>query len=242
MIANVHSIETFSGVDGPGLRYVLFLQGCNRQCLFCHNADTIPIHGGKQMTLEAILDDFRQYQHFYRNKGGITVSGGEPLLQAEFIVELFRILKKEGFHTCIETQGSLFTPNPLMQELVELTDLFIVDLKGSCNEQAMEISNGTIDRTLAFLSYLNSNGKTFQVTYVLLPTLNDREQDAQQLANILSNYQDDLMTFRVLPYHKLGIQKWNDIGIKYRLDSIQEPTPHEVHTFLSKIRTYLHKR
>lgn len=241
MIAKVHSIETFSGVDGPGLRYVLFLQGCNMQCQFCHNADAIPQQGGMVMTVEEIVEDYHHYQNFYRNGGGITLSGGEPLMQAGFVLELFRLLKKEGVHTCIETQGSLFRKTPLMEEIVSLTDLFIVDLKGSDEEKALQMSRCGIQKTLEFLAYLNEQQKKFIITYVLLPTMNDREQDASQLATILSQYDATHMTFKVLPYHRFGTQKWDVVGIPYTLHHIEEPTPLAVHTFLSKIRTYLLK-
>jgi len=241
-MANVHSIETFSGVDGPGIRYVLFLQGCNMQCLYCHNADAISQREAKLMTVEEIVEDFRHYQNFYQNGGGITLSGGEPLLQVKFIIELFRLLKSEGVHTCIETQGSLFQNNAEIEELISLTDLFIVDLKGSDEGQAFSISRCGIRRTLIFLNYLNQLNKKVIITYVLLPTLNDREKDCQQLANILFQYNDRNVSFKVLPYHRLGVHKWKDMGIEYTLDHIEEPTQLAVHEFLSKIRTYLLKQ
>jgi pyruvate formate lyase activating enzyme len=235
MIANYHSIETFSGVDGPGIRYVLFLQGCNMQCKFCHNADTIPNIKNKSITVEEVVQDYLKYKNFYVKGGGITVTGGEPFMQIDFIIELFEALKKHGVHTCIETQGSLFNENEKFKRLINCTDLFLVDLKGVDNAHAKDICGYEISGSFKFLSYLNSINHKFCISYVLLPGMNDDEICVEKLANILKKYDPTNMAFKVLPYHKLGIEKWDAMNIKYQLRHLLEPTKVDVEAFIKRI-------
>ncbi|HEY8444784.1 MAG TPA: pyruvate formate-lyase-activating protein [Bacilli bacterium] len=235
MIGNYHSIETFSSVDGPGIRYVLFLQGCNLRCSYCHNPDMLALKTNKTITVDEVVKDYQKYHHFYK-QGGITVSGGEPLLQIDFLISLFREFKKLNVHTCIETQGTLFTDNPKYYELVKVTDLFIVNIKGVDNDYAKAISNQGIDKTLAFLDFLKKQHANCMLTYVLLPTLNDNEECAQKLASIIKTYQPQ--SFQILPYHKLGISKWNKLNIPYELQ-IASATNEDVNNFLKLIQSYL---
>lgn len=235
MIANYHSIETFSGVDGPGIRYVLFLQGCNLRCKFCHNADTIPNFKNKSISVEEVVEDYLKYQSFYLKGGGITITGGEPLLQMDFIISLFTELKKYNVHTCIETNGTLYNDNAKYRRLIELTDLFLVDLKGVDNLHALSISGSIITPTLKFLNYLDTNNRKFCVTYVLLPGLNDDDYCVERLAHILKTYQPHNMSFKVLPYHKLGVEKWLKINVPYQLNELEEPKHEDVENFVRKI-------
>ena len=240
MIGNYHSIETFSSVDGPGIRYVLFLQGCNMLCKFCHNADMIAIKNNKQITVEEVIADFSKYQVFYKN-GGITVSGGEPLLQLDFLIELFRELKKMNIHTCIETQGSLYVDNEKYKELISLTDLFLVNLKGVNNEYAVDISGVKIDKTFVFLERLNNNDTKFVITYVLLPGINDNDFCSDELGKIIASFREDNMTFQVLPYHSMGIEKWDKLNIKYLLRDLPEPKKVDVDEFVSRVKNAIDK-
>ena len=235
MIANYHSIETFSSVDGPGIRYVLFLQGCNLVCKFCHNPDMLTIKKNKEISVQEVVSDFLKYRTFYRN-GGITISGGEPLLQIDFIIELFRELKKLNVHTCIETQGSLFVEGEKYQELVSLTDLFLVNLKGVDNDYSLDICGIKIDRTLEFLKYLDNLDHKFTITYVLLPGINDNEYCATEYARIISSYKQANVTFQVLPYHNMGIEKWDKLNIKYLLRDLREPKKDEVEAFVVRVK------
>jgi len=236
MIANYHSIETFSGVDGPGIRYVLFLQGCNLRCKYCHNADTIPNIKNKSITVDEVVKDYLKYASFYIRGGGITISGGEPLMQIDFIISLFTELKKYNVHTCIETQGTLFRNNDKFKALIDVTDLFIVDLKGVNDESAKFISGQGIEKTLAFLDYLNKNQRKFQITYVVLPGINDRDEDALALGKILNNYDDTYMSFIALPYRKFGVDKWNLINIRYMLMDLPEPSKGDVVEFVNRVK------
>lgn len=237
MIANYHSIDTFSSVDGPGIRYVLFLQGCNMLCKFCHNVDAAINIENKQITVDEVIEDFLKYKDFYRN-GGITISGGEPLLQIDFVIELFKRLKELNIHTCIETQGTLFRPTEKFQELLALTDLFIVDLKGVDNEHALKVCNVKIDRSLEFLEYLDQNNKNFMVSYVLIPEINDSEYCLEKLGKILTKYNPLNMSFQIHPYHRLGAEKWTMLNMKYEFDHIKEPSDEQTKIAVQKINTY----
>lgn len=237
MIANVHSIETFSSLDGPGIRYVLFLQGCNMACKFCHNIDTTIRTTNKQMSVDEVVEDYLKYKAFYKD-GGITISGGEPLLQTKFIIELFKKLKEKGIHTAIETQGSVYRDIPMYDELIELTDLFIIDLKGVSNLEAFRIAGARIDNTFKLFDKLNNLGKKFWITYVLLPKVNDYEEIANKMATILNRFNPLNYEYKVLRYHKLGLDKWHKLGLKYELDDIKEATKEDAKLFLDNVRKY----
>lgn len=237
MIANVHSIETFSSLDGPGIRYVLFLQGCNMACKYCHNVDATIRTTNRQMSVDEVVTDFLKYRAFYKN-GGITVSGGEPLMQVEFIVELFKKLKEYGIHTAIQTQGSLYRDTYMFLELINLTDLFIVDLKGVNNLEALSIAGARIDNTFKLLDNLNYLNKKFWITYVLLPGINDKDETAKEMANILNKYNSENFDFRVLPYHKLGLDKYRKLGKTYELENLKEATKDDVRSFLLKLESF----
>lgn len=235
MIANYHSIETFSSLDGPGIRYVLFLQGCNFNCKFCHNVDTVPMISNKQITVNEVVKDYLKYISFYR-KGGITISGGEPLLQIDFIFELFKKLKEHGVHTCIETQGSLFKNTAKYRELISVTDLFLVDVKGVDDQHAIDICGKDMKKTFEFLDFLDKNGSAFTVTYVLLPGLNDDDYCVEQLARLLNQYHGDNRNLKVLPYRRLGVEKWKSLNLEYELEDLLEPTKEEASLFSKKVK------
>lgn len=239
MTANYHSIESFSSVDGPGIRYVLFLQGCNMNCKFCHNVDTISMGKNKTITSDEVVNDFLKYKAFYK-RGGITVSGGEPLLQIDFIIELFIKLKKLNIHTCIETQGSLFKENDKFKKLIEVTDLFIIDLKGVDNNYSKDICGYNMDSTYKFMEYLNKINEKFIITYVLLPNMNDDEYCAKTLALILDEY-NNTASFEILPYHRLGVEKWEKLNLEYTLKDLKEPSKEDVNIFYDKIKNYMKK-
>ncbi|MFY9422585.1 MAG: pyruvate formate-lyase-activating protein [Bacilli bacterium] len=238
MIGNVHSIETFSSVDGPGIRYVLFLQGCNLACKYCHNVDATLRTENKRMTADEVVRDFLKYRSFYKN-GGITVSGGEPLLQKEFIIELFTKLKQHGVHTAIQTSGAVYRDTAVFDEVINLTDLFIVDLKGANNYQAYELAGAKISNTFKLLDKLNSLNKQFRITHVLLPGINDDKNTARAIAELLNKYDSNNYQFKVLGYHKLGIDKWKNLGLKYELEHLREATNEDIANFLDMVRKHL---
>jgi pyruvate formate lyase activating enzyme len=225
---NVHSIETLGAFDGPGIRYVLFLQGCPFQCQYCHNRDTWSTKQNKLMSVSDILDDYKKYKHFYKN-GGITVSGGEPLLQMNFLITLFKEAKALGIHTCLDTSAACYSvqqSNDFLT-LIKYTDLILLDIKHIDNEKHMKLTGSSNTQVLAFAQYLNEMSIPVIIRHVLVPTISDSEQDLVQLRNFLETMKN-IVAIEVLPYHKYGISKWKDMGLTYPLEHINEPTKDKV--------------
>ena len=181
--AKVHSIESFGTVDGPGIRFVLFLQGCNLQCKYCHNRDTWDIHGGEFKSLDEIFEKIMRYKNYISPKGGVTVTGGEPLLQQDFLIELFKKLKKEKIHTCIDTSG-MFELTDKIKELIDLTDLFLLDIKHIDSEKCKELVGISNKRELEFARYLSENNKHLWIRQVLIPGITDDKQDLLKLKDL----------------------------------------------------------
>jgi pyruvate formate lyase activating enzyme len=191
MIGNIHSIETFGTVDGPGIRYVVFTQGCLLRCQFCHNADTWEIGTGKQMTVAQIIEDLTSYLPFIESSGGgITVSGGEPLLQIPFLIELFKECQKLGIHTTIDSSGGCYSSAPLFQEqlseLLKYTDLILLDLKHINRKKHIKLTGMANDHILEFARLLSERQIPVWIRHVLVPTISDDEQDLQELGDFIS--------------------------------------------------------
>ena len=229
LFGNVHSIETFGAFDGPGIRYVLFLQGCPFQCQYCHNRDTWSISENKLMTSDQILSDFERYSHFYR-KGGITVSGGEPLLQIHFLIELFRKAKERNIHTYLDTSGGSYhiKNDDLIIELMKYTDLVLLDIKHINETKHFSLTKSSNKPVLAFAKLLDQLKKKVIIRHVLVPTITDDEEDLKNLRSFIDGL-TNVVGIEVLPYHKSGIHKWNELGMKYELSHIEEPTKEMVH-------------
>lgn len=225
LLGNVHLIETFGAFDGPGLRYVLFLQGCPMQCKFCHNRDSWGTEENKLMSVEEVLKDYNRYRAFYK-KGGLTVSGGEATLQLPFLTELFKEAKKQDIHTCLDTAAGTFNPKreKEFEELLKYTDLVLMDIKHIDNEKHKWLTGVPNTNVLKFAKFLNKLNIPTILRYVLLPTINDSEEyltGIRKFIDKLNNY----IGIDVLPYHKGGINKWENLGIPYELYHIEEPTP-----------------
>ena len=224
LFGNVHSIETFGAFDGPGIRYVLFLQGCPFQCQYCHNRDTWSTKENKRMTTDQVLSDFEKYSHFYKS-GGITVSGGEPLLQIHFLVELFKKAKERNIHTCLDTSGGNYhhKNDDLIIELMKYTDLILLDIKHINESKHLLLTKSSNDQVLAFARTLDSLKKKVIIRHVLVPTITDDEEDLKNLRSFIDSL-TNVVGIEVLPYHKAGIHKWNELGMTYELNHIDEPT------------------
>ena len=225
---NVHSIETLGAFDGPGIRYVLFLQGCPFQCQYCHNRDTWSTKQNKLMSVSDILADYKKYKHFYKN-GGITVSGGEPLLQMNFLITLFKEAKALGIHTCLDTSAACYSiqqSNDFLT-LIKYTDLILLDIKHINNEKHIKLTGSSNTQVLAFAQYLNEMSVPVIIRHVLVPTISDSEQDLVQLRSFLETMRN-IVAIEVLPYHKYGISKWKDMGLTYPLEHINEPTKDKI--------------
>ncbi len=228
----IHSVESFGAVDGPGLRYVVFTQGCLLRCQFCHNADTWKIGNGKEMTVQEIMDDVLAYLPFFEaSGGGITVSGGEPLLQMDFLIELFKECKKHGIHTTIDSSGGPFNRRPnfmeKLDELLQYTDLILLDLKHIDSEKHKFITGMTNEHILDFAQYLSEKNIPVWIRHVLVPTLSDFDEDLYRLADFIKTL-NNVEKIEVLPYHKLGVYKWESLGLEYKLKDVEPPSQERV--------------
>ena len=224
--AKVHSIESFGTVDGPGIRFVLFLQGCSLKCKYCHNRDTWDINGGEFKSLDEIFEKILRYKNYIFPKGGVTITGGEPLLQYEFLIQLFKKLKKENIHTCIDTSG-MVTINDKMKELIDLTDLFLLDIKHINPEKCKDLVGVSNKKELEFAKYLSDNGTHMWIRQVLIPGYTDDEHDLLKLKDFISTLKT-VDKVEILPYHNMGKYKWEKLGFKYELEGVPEASNKDV--------------
>ncbi|RHW42220.1 pyruvate formate lyase-activating protein [Neobacillus notoginsengisoli] len=232
MNGNIHSIETFGTVDGPGIRYVIFTQGCLLRCQFCHNADTWEIGTGKQMAVEEIMDDLRSYLPFMESSGGgITVSGGEPLLQIPFLLELFKECKKAGIHTAIDSSGGCFSSAShflkQMDELMEYTDLVLLDIKHIDRKKHIGLTGMANEHILEFAKYLSDRQVPVWLRHVLVPGVTDDPGDMAKLGEFVGTLKN-VEKVEILPYHKLGVYKWETLGLEYPLKDVEPPSDEKV--------------
>ncbi|WP_453991694.1 pyruvate formate-lyase-activating protein [Bacillus nitroreducens] len=232
MNGRIHSIETCGTVDGPGLRYVIFTQGCLLRCQFCHNPDTWKLNKGKEMSVQEIIHDIKTYLPFFQaSGGGVTVSGGEPLLQLEFLIELFKECKKLGIHTTIDSSGGCFSRSPQfmekLEELLPLTDLVLLDIKEIDPVKHKDLTGLSNDHILDFAQYLAEKKVPVWIRHVLVPTISDNDEDLTKLSEFIKTL-NNVEKIEVLPYHKLGIYKWESLGLEYKLKHIEPPTDERV--------------
>lgn len=265
VLGYVHSTESFGAVDGPGIRFVVFLQGCKMRCKYCHNPETwnlvtdysklysdetsdaereelekkieenTKLLKDKGVKIEArtpenLLKQVLRYKPYWKNGGGITVSGGEALLQMDFLIEFFKLAKAEGIHTTIDTAGNPFTrEEPFFSkfnELMNLTDLFLLDIKQINDDKHRDLTGFSNSNILDLAQYLSDQGKHMWIRHVLVPTITTDEDDLKKTKEFI----DTLKTVdkvEVLPYHKLGITEWERLGIPYKLEGIDPPTDEE---------------
>ena len=210
----IHSVESFGSADGPGVRYIVFLKGCNMRCQYCHNPDTWAKDGGELMTPEEVLKKALRYKTYWKEKGGITVSGGEALLQIDFVTELFRLAKEKGVNTCLDTSGNPFSlEEPFkskFDELMKYTDLFMLDIKHMDDAAHRKLTGQTNQNILEMAAYLSDHGKAMWIRHVLVPGITTEEDELYRLRSFL----DTLKTVErveVLPYHTLGVFKWKEL-------------------------------
>lgn len=218
MIGRIHSLESFGTVDGPGVRFVVFMQGCPLRCLFCHNPDTWNPQGSCQyeFTPKQLLDEVVRYRSFIKN-GGVTVSGGEPLMQADFVSEFFRLCHSEGIHTAVDTSGALITERVL--NMLDNTDLVLLDIKTMDPELYTRLTGVRQENNLAFLDILEERGITTWIRHVVVPGLTDNDKWLRQLGQYVMRY-DCVEKIEILPYHTLGEYKYQKLGLEYSLDGV----------------------
>ena len=235
MQGRIHSLETFGLVDGPGVRYVVFMQGCRMRCKYCHNPETWDFNTGTLWTAEDLFERAYRYKPYWTKRGkpngGITVSGGEPLLQIEFLTEFFKLAKEKGVHTTIDTSGNPFTlEEPFIskfKELCEVTDLFMLDIKEIVDEKHKELTKWTNKNILEMAKFLSDNGKHMWIRHVLVPGLTDDEEGLKEL-NAFIKTLNNVDLVEILPYHTLGEVKWEELNIPYPLEGVRIPTLEEI--------------
>ena len=225
--AKVHSIESFGTVDGPGIRFVLFLQGCHLQCKYCHNRDTWDINGGEHKSVDEIVEKINRYKNYIiPSGGGVTVTGGEPLIQASFVLELFKKLKENGSHTCVDTSG-MFALTDGIKEVLKYTDLVLLDIKHIDDEKCKELVGVSNKKELEFARYLSDNNIKMWIRQVLVPGYTDDGQDLLKLKNFLSTLKT-VEKIQILPYHNMGKYKWKKLGLEYPLEGVREANQEDI--------------
>ena len=227
----VHSVESFGSVDGPGIRFLIFLQGCPMRCQFCHNPDSWKTGIGEERTADELLDQAERFRAYWGDNGGITVSGGEALLQIDFLLELFEKAKQRGIGTCLDTSAQLFTrKSPFFEKferLMELTDTVLLDIKHIDDEEHRKLTRHSNANILDCARYLSEIDKPVWIRHVLIPGITDKDEYLVRLRDFLSTLHN-IERIEVLPYHTLGVYKYEKLGIDYPLKDVQPPAAERV--------------
>ena len=223
MTGYIHSTESFGSVDGPGIRFVIFMQGCPLRCKFCHNPDTWELKKGSEMTTDELIALYLKNKAFY-TKGGITVTGGEPLLQIDFLIELFTKAKSHGIHTCIDTSGITYTPdndsyNQKLSQLMKLTNLVMLDIKHIDSKKHIDLTGMDNKNVLAFARFVDSMGVEICIRHVVVGGITDEKEDLIALGNFIGGLKH-LHYLDVLPYHTMGVNKYKELGLEYPLEGL----------------------
>ena len=227
----IHSTESFGSVDGPGVRFVIFVAGCPMRCQFCHNPDTWNMQVGEKKSADDLLAQALRYKSYWKDGGGITVSGGEPLLQMDFMIELFQKAKEKGINTTIDTSGAPFTREETFfgkfNELMKYTDLLLVDIKHIDDEQHKLLTGHTNENILDMARYLAEIGKPVWIRHVLVPERSDKDEYLKELYEFIKTL-NNVEKVEVLPYHTFGEYKWKELGYNYPLAGIEPPTKERI--------------
>lgn len=217
MTGNISSIETMGLLDGPGIRIVVFMQGCGLRCLFCHNPETWSVNGGTVMSVSDVVDHVKRYQNYFGDRGGVTFSGGEPLQQPKFLLECLKLCKENGIHTCLDTAG--FGGEAYWEEILEYTDLVILDIKAIDEESYLKMTCRSISSFQAFLDLCQKRNKKLWLRQVIVPCINDNEEYIFKLKSFIGKLKC-VEKVELLPYHLMGVEKYEDMNIPYRLNGV----------------------
>lgn len=224
MKGRIHSLESFGTVDGPGVRFVVFVQGCPMRCAYCHNPDTWEMNGGTLMEPEEIIEQYERNISFYKD-GGLTVTGGEPLMQMDFLIDLFTLAKKKNIHTCIDSSGIAFNPDSTvfmekMDKLMTLTDLVMLDIKHIDPEKHKELTAQPNTNILKFAAYLDEKHVDMWIRHVVVPGITDDDKYLFELGYFIGQFKN-LKVLDALPYHTMGKVKYEKLGMKYKLEGVE---------------------
>ena len=224
MQGRIHSLESFGTVDGPGTRFVVFVQGCPMRCAYCHNPDTWEMNGGTMMEPSYIIEQYERNSAFYQNGGGLTVTGGEPLMQVDFLIDLFTLAKEKNIHTCIDSSGIAFNPSNTawiekLDHLMTLTDLVMLDIKHIDPDKHKELTSQPNQHILEFAAYLNEKNVDMWIRHVVVPGITDDDKYLFDLGYFIGQF-DNLKALDVLPYHTMGETKYKKLGISYKLAGV----------------------
>jgi pyruvate formate lyase activating enzyme len=221
MVGNIHSVESFSTQDGPGIRYVVFMQGCPLRCKYCHNPDTWQKNEGQQMSLSTVMNKIRSCQPYFDNQGGVTISGGEPTLQLDFVAELLAACQAEGINTALDTAG--YVSQAKFKRLLPDLDLVLLDLKQFDEPQHQELTGVSNQPTLELIDLLEEEEQPYWIKHVIVPGVTDDLAQIKDLAEYLAQL-STLEKVQLLPYHRLGVNKWEELGLDYQLENVEPPT------------------
>ena len=221
IVGQVHSIQSLGTVDGPGLRFVVFLQGCNLRCKCCHNPDTWDMNGEKQFTAEEIVEKAKKYKEYFGKKGGITLSGGEPILQADFACEVFRLCHENSINTCLDTSGSILNDN--VKKLLSETDRVLLDIKYTNDADYLQNVGCSLEKPMEFLEYLNEQKIPTTIRQVIIPTINDNEENIEKLNEIVKQY-PCIDKVELLPFKKICQTKYDSMKIEFPFGNMDTPT------------------
>ena len=245
MIGHIHSTESFGAADGPGVRFIVFMQGCHMRCRYCHNPDTWKMDGGDEVTADEILKRALRFKPYWGKDGGITISGGEPLLQIDFVIELFKKAKELGINTCIDTAGNPFTKEEpffsKFEELMKYTDLLLLDLKEINPTRHKDLTGFDNSNIIEMAKYLSEINKPVWIRHVLVPELSDFDEDLDALGDFIDTL-SNVDRVEILPYHTLGKFKWENLGIPYTLESISPPSAERIENAKQRIHAGIRKQ
>ena len=245
MIGHIHSTESFGAADGPGVRFIVFMQGCHMRCRYCHNPDTWKMDGGDEVTADEILKRALRFKPYWGKDGGITISGGEPLLQIDFVIELFKKAKELGINTCIDTAGNPFTKEEpffsKFEELMKYTDLLLLDLKEINTTRHKDLTGFDNSNIIEMAKYLSEINKPVWIRHVLVPEYSDFDEDLDALGDFIDTL-SNVDRVEILPYHTLGKFKWENLGIPYTLESISPPSAERIENAKQRIHAGIRKQ
>ena len=233
----INSIETLGLVDGPGIRFVVFMQGCPLRCKFCHNPETWILNEYKEeYTKEELMDKILKYKSYFKDTGGVTFSGGEPLLQKEFLLEILKLCKENDIHTCIDTAGTILD----CEDILKYTDLVIFDIKGTNKDNYKNMTSYNIENSLKFISLCNDMNKKIWIRAVIVPGINDNEDYINDLIKVIKQIKN-VENIELLPYHTIGVHKYNDLGINYILNNVPDMDKEKCKQLEKKLKEGLNK-